>query len=625
MNFIDLIVEFVKQGSEVELPGMGTLTSSNVAAHHDAASGTYYPERRTVVMNNSQTGSKDIINFIAEKECVTPEIAEQMWKNFVGALDDKLRRTPSGHEFPGIGTMRRVGNRCVFEALEGLDLDADKRHEVPLENVATYVPKDIVDPFAAFDKPAAPAPQPEPVAEPQPVVETPAPAPEPAPEPVFVAPTPEPQPVVEAPAPKVEAVAAPIVPPTADHLSEVKKMLDEIPSSQKDAKEVRRAEKAAAKAEKEARKAAEEAEKEAAKKAAIAAKAAEKAAKEAEKNAKEAEKKAAKEAKKSAKEQAKAKSMAMPTVNLIDTEAPNVHPATEQEKEETKTKKRHWWILILLLLLFLGGGGYYYATQMDGFAAKRGTTPEKVEHTLIDQFTGDRNLLKFETTDVNRSVSLVHEFMADYVHQFLAARHYGNAFVPMMQEIDTYANDRLKDLMVEGYCVKRFFPYDDFWMERNYEEYKEAGAQYYRCQVQGELMDIDFLEKMLDDIVSSLGLHADGFGLNGLRGNGYAAGGKGTAQTKPAAAYEEVVPEAPTLRNSKQGFDLIAGFFTSKKSANKCANQLKALGSDAYIISKSGGYYVSMGSAPTYTAAQAMEKHIKSWYKSDISIKNFNE
>ena len=89
--------------------------------------------------------------------------------------------------------------------------------------------------------------------------------------------------------------------------------------------------------------------------------------------------------------------------------------------------------------------------------------------------------------------------------------------------------------------------------------------------------------------------------------------------------YEEVVPEAPTFKESKQGFDIVAGFFTSKKSANKCANQLKALGSDAYIISKSGGYYVSMGSAPTRTAAEAMEKHIKSWYKSDVKIYNFNE
>ena len=631
MNIIDLIVEFVKQGNVVEFPGMGTLTSTNVAAHHDAASGTYYPERRTVVMSDSITGNKDIINRIADKECVTPEIAEQLWKNFIGALDDKLRRTPSGHEFPGLGTMRRVGSRCVFDPLAGLDLDADKKHEQPLEHVATYVPKDMVDPFAAFDKPAAPKPEPvfeapAPAPEPAPApAPEPAPAPAPEPQPIIETPAPEPQPVV-APEPVVEAVAAPIVPPTADHLSEVKKMLDEIPSSQKDAKEVRRAEKAAAKAEKEARKAAEEAEKEAAKKAAMAAKAAEKAAKEAEKNAREAEKQAAKEAKKKAAELAKAKPMAMPTVNLIDTEAPNVHPVTEQEQEEKKTKKRHWWILILLLLLLLGGGGYYYATQMDGFAAKRGTTPDKVEHTLIDQFTGDRNLLKFEPNDVNRSVSLVHAFMADYIHQFLAARHYSNAFVPVMQEVDSYANDRLKELMVEGYCVKRFFPYDDFWMDRNYDAYKEAGAKYYRCQVQGELMDIDFLEKMLDDIVSSLGLHADGFGLNGLRGGGNAAaGGRGAAQAKSAAAYEEVVPEAPTLKNSKQGFDIIAGFFTSKKSANKCANQLKALGSDAYIISKSGGYYVSMGSAPTYTAAQAMEKHIKSWYKSDVSIKNFNE
>ena len=218
--------------------------------------------------------------------------------------------------------------------------------------------------------------------------------------------------------------------------------------------------------------------------------------------------------------------------------------------------------------------------------------------------------------------------MADYVHQFLLARHYGNAFAPVMNQGDQYADSRLHELMVEGYCVKRFFPYEDFWLERNYAEYKEAGAQYYRCKVQGELMNLDLLDGMLDDIIVSLGLHADGYGLNGYgRGGANAGGGKGNANAykKNDQPYEEVVPEAPTFKNSKQGFDIIAGFFTSKKSANKCANQLKALGSDAYIISKSGGYYVSMGSAPTYTAAQAMEKHIKSWYKSDVSIKNFNE
>lgn len=624
MNITDLIVEFVKHGNVVEFPGMGTLTSTEVAAHHDAATGTYYPDRRTVVMNDSKVGNRDIINHIAEKECVTPEIAEQMWRNFVGALDDKLRHAPSGHEFPGIGTMRRVGNRCVFDALEGLDLDADKRHEVPLENVSTYIPKDEVDPFAAFDKPSAPTPEPTPA--PEPVSE---PASEP--EPVFVAPTPEPEPIEETPipesvqTPKIETVVPPVAVPTSDHLSEVKKLLDEIPASQPNPKEARRAEKAAAKAEKEARKAAEEAEKEAAKKAALAAKAAEKASKDAAKAAKAEEKASAKAAKKKSAEDAKSKSMAMPTVNLIDTEAPEFQPQTTQEQEETKTKHRHWWILVLLLLVLLGGGGYYYATHFANIPARGHSNTEPVELSYCDQFTGDINLLKFTDNDIRDNAERVHIFMADYVHQFLAARHYNNAFVPMMQEIDNHANTRLKEIMVEGYCVKRFFPYPDFWMDEHYDSYKENGAYIHRCTVQGELMDIDYLEGVLDDLITELGLHPDGVGLAALNGGNY--GGGKAAANKGAAnkAYEEVVPEAPTLRNSKQGFDIIAGFFTSKKSANKCANQLKNLGSDAYIISKSGGYYVSMGSAPTYTAAQAMEKHIKSWYKSDVSIKNFNE
>ena len=581
MNITELIVEFVQQGNVVEFPGMGTLTGSNVSAHHDTATGTYYPARRTVVMNNTLSGSKAIIRHIAEKECVTNDIAEQMWNNYIAALDEKLRRSASGHEFPGLGTMRMKGSSVTFDALPDLDLDANKRHEQPLEHVATYTPKAVADPFAAFDKPAAPAPEPEP-----------APAPEPKP-----APTPEPTP---APAVGPPIEATPALTSSADHLSEVKRMLDEIPSSPQNAKEKRMAEKAAAKAEKEARKAAEEAEKAAARRAEMALRDKERAAKE--------QAKAAKEKEKAAKEQEKRAAKAL-----------------KQEKKEEEKKRRGWlWLLLLLLLLLLGCGAYYYFTRMH--TPKGESCAQKVELSYKDQFTEDRNLLKFEEKDIERSTILVHNFMADYVHQFLMARHYGNAFAPVMNQIDQYANSRLHELMVEGYCVKRFFPYEDFWLNRNYAEYKEAGAHYYRCKVQGELMNLDFLDGLLDDIIVGLGLHADGYGLNGY-GAGGNGGGKGNANAnkKNDQPYVEVVPEAPTFKNSKQGFDIIAGFFTSKKSANKCANQLKALGSDAYIISKSGGYYVSMGSAPTYTAAQAMEKHIKSWYKSDVSIKNFNE
>ena len=606
MNITDLIVEFIQQGNVVEFPGMGTLTSNNVNAYHDTATSTYYPARRTVVMTETLAGNKAVVRRIAERECVTNEIAEQMWSNYVAALKEKLQRTPKGHEFPGLGCLRLSGSKVVFDALEGLDLDAGKKHEQPLENVATYTPKTTEDPFAAFEKvvepkpPVAEAPKQEPVAEPEKKA--------PAEEPVVVVPAPEPE--------VVAAAAATAAVSSADHLSEVKRMLDEIPASPKSAKEIRRAEKAAAKAEKEARKAAEEAEK--------AERARAREMEDARRAAEEAEKALAKEreqnALKAAKEREKAERAAL-----------KQQKAEKKERKEKKEKKnRHigLWLLLLLLLLLIGAAIYYF-TQVYQPAPKNESCAQDVTLSYRDQFTDDYALLKFNEQDIRKNAGLLHNFMADYVKSFLVGRHYGNAFAAVMNQVDSYADSRLHELMVEGYCVKRFFPYEDFWLERNYGEYKDAGAHYYRCMVQKELMDFDLLDGILDDVVMNLGLHADGYGYGyGANGGNGAAGGQGrggAARTVSDKPYEEVVPEAPTFKDSKQGFDIIAGFFTSKKSANKCANQLKALGSDAYIISKSGGYYVSMGSAPTRTAAEAMEKHIKSWYKSDVKIYNFNE
>ncbi len=604
MNITDLIVEFVQQGNVVEFPGMGTLSSSSVAAHHDATTGTFHPARRTVTMVETLTGNKAIIRRIAEKECVTNEIAELMWNNYIAALKEKLQRTPNGHEFPGIGYMRYVGSKVRFDAIEGLDLDAGKKLEQPLENVSTYTPKAVADPFAAFDKPAAEVVKPA-------VAETPA-QPEP---PVNAEPKPSMQEVAETPVnqepviPEPVKVVAPAAPepvkPTAgqtDHLSEVKRMLDEIPSSPKDAKEARRAEKAAAKAEKEARKAAEEARK-------AAEEAERKAAKDKEKEAQKASKALAKEAQKAAK---------------VKDKAEDHHESKPKEKK----KKKHGWIWILLLLLLLGAAAWYYFTQMASPMAKGESCAQKVELVTPEPFTSDDYpLLKFQEQDILYNVGHLHNYMETYVHDFLAAHHYTNAFAAVMAKVDEYADVRLHELMVEGYSPKRFFPHDNFWLKGHYVEYKSDAARYYRYKVQGELMEFDMLESILDDVVTSMGLRADGFG-QGRGGNGVApAGGAKAAAAKAAndKPYEEVVPEAPTFKESKQGFDIVAGFFTSKRSANKCANQLKALGSDAYIISKSGGYYVSMGSAPTRTAAEAMEKHIKSWYKSDVKIYNFNE
>jgi hypothetical protein len=601
MNITDLIVEFIQQGNVVEFPGMGTLSSSIVGAHHDAATGTFHPARRTVAMADTLTGNKAIVRRIAEKECVTNEIAEQMWANYIAALKEKLQRSPDGHEFPGIGWMRCVGSKVRFDAIEGLDLDAGKKHEQPLENISTYTPKAVADPFAAFDKPAAKSA----TAEPTPVQEPPVEQEKPEVPPVVEKPVqaepdrPNMQEPAKAEAPKVEAPKV-VATPQADHLSEVKRMLDEIPSSPKDAKEARRAEKAAAKAEKEARKAADEARK-------AAEEAERKAAKNKEREAREASKALEKQSIKAAKAKEK---------------------AGREESKKNKKKKKGGWVWILLVLLLLAAAAWYYCTHIYSPAAKGESCAREVELVTPEPFTeSDYPLLKFQEQDILYNVGHLHNYMEKYVHDFLAAHHYANAFAPVMARVDEYADVRLHELMVEGYSPKRFFPHDNFWLKSHYRDYKSAGARYYRYKVQGELMGSDMLEGILDEVVATMGLHADGFGMGRGGDGGALAGGTRAAAAKPAAdkPYEEIVPEAPTFKESKQGFDIVAGFFTSKKSANKCANQLKALGSDAYIISKSGGYYVSMGSAPTRTAAEAMEKHIKSWYKSDVKIYNFNE
>lgn len=580
MNITDLIVEFIQQGNVVEIPGMGTLTSSNVSAYHDAATSTYYPARRTVTLTSQQVGNKAIVRQIAERECVNTDTAEQIWVNFVSALDDKLQRNASGHEFPGIGTLRRDGSSIHFDALPGLDLDADKKHAQPLENVATYTPKNTSDPFAIFDRPAAGAPvEPEPApAEPEPV--------EPAPiEPAPVEPQPETPAVTVEPEKPAEAPAA----------------VDD---------------KAAAKAAKEA----EAAAKAAAKEAERAAKEAEKARKaEAEKARHEAEERD-KAAKKAEKERLKAAEIEARRTIKAEKRLRKAEKKEKKKQEKENRKPMPWYVIVaiifLSLIVLLGVSWYaysrYYVPETQGV--------NNAEHVDLPHYSFlSRSLdgIHYEEAMIQDNTAKVNTFMGDYIRQYLQARHYVNAYPIVMDRIHEYADLRLHDILNDDrYVVSRFMPYDDYYRAFCYSNLQEFGGYVARCRVQGELMDEARLDRFLDDLINELGLHPDGVT------RAVAA----TAQPdKTEKEYVETVPPAPTFKASKQGFDIIAGFCTQKLKADKMANHLKDLGCDAYVINRSGLYYVSMGSAPSRTAAEALYNHIKEWYQGDITIKNFNE
>ena len=617
MNITELIVEFVQQGNVVEFPGMGTLTGSNVSAHHDAATGTYYPARRTVALTATMSGTKAIVRHIADKECVTIDIAEQMWGNFVAALDEKLKKDTAGHEFPGLGTLRQQGGKVVFEAIEGLDLDAGKKHEQPLEHVATYTPKEAPDPFAAFDapQPAAPAEAP---------VET-------APEPTAAA---EPEPEVETAA-AVAATAAAATASAAD-LSEIKKQLENMPSSADKGKSSRQAAKEAAKAEKEAAKALAEAEKAAAKEA-----------KELEKRQRNAEKQAAKEAAKAEKERIAAAKSVEKTSQQAKRESAKAVRAAEKaaakearealkaakkaEKAARKEAKpadpdRHKgraivWVAIIALVLF-GAGVAGYRFYRGYVPETKGTNnAQHIELPPYSRFSRDLGTVAYDEALIDDSRMKVGAFMDEYIRAYLSDRHYLNARAVVMDRIDEYANQRLHELMTDDrFAVQRLFPFNDYYFNFCYGELQQAGAYRARCRVQGELMDAERLDQFLDALISEMGLHPDG-----TRAGAAAANGAAANNAAKNAEYVENVPPAPTFKASKQGFDIIAGFCTQKSHADKMTNQLKSLGCDAYIINRSGLYYVSMGSASSQTAAEALYSHIKSWYKGDISIKNWNE
>ena len=531
MNITDLIVEQLKQGQSVELPGIGTLGTVMQSPRHDQAKGVYYPAHRTPVFSADTTGDERIVGLIAERECVGTEVARQMWHNYMDALGDKLRRS-GGHTFGELGTLRFDDGGARFEAAEGVILGVGD--EKPLENVKTYAHDDDDDPFARFyaegnatkaaePKPVAPEPEPEPEPKdvfPESFYTTPAkpsPAPEPAPQPAPVVPEPEPEPEPEPVAPEPEH---------------------------------------------------------------------------------------------------------------IELEHVELEPVEEEPAETGGKRKRRWWLwlLLLLLLLLVGAGVYYFLAHRGTKTAQpAGTAP--VEHLqgvpVENSLTYNCDMIEYDQRDIAQNRDQVCLYMADYIDNYLAYRHFSSARVPMMDRVRQYVGERLGTLLADRFAVQRLMPHNDYIYNHNEPWMKQVFAAHQRVTVQGELLNMNILDGILDPLVAELGLEPD-------------AGAPRTAEQvqqvkaeerrviEKRQPQEEPVPVNVNVeQDSKLGFDIIAGFYLDRNSAARLTARLHELGSDAYIIEKNNMYYVSMGSAKNRTAAEALFKHIKSWYDGDVAIKQW--
>lgn len=576
MNITDLIVELLQQGNTVEIPTIGTLRTEMQAAHHDPLTHTYYPARRVVAYSNVTAGSHDLVKQIAQRECVSEDIAEMMWNNYIGALSAKLQSEGS-HTFEGIGILTKNGSSYSFAFNGTQNIDTTPAHEQPIEHINTYSPKNGADPFAAFDKqPVASQqkPQIEEVAEQDShVIQTPKPVQEEtssnAAEP---APITTPKPIIPStpvakpdPKPEPTTVVSAIPEP-----AETEESKPQPPSSIK-----------------------------------------------------------APDAQTASTATPIAESNDTATETDTDTmmqqlnELPPAPPSTNEE--ESEKKKKIWpWLLILILLL-LGAGAYYYffiyksatqapvATSTDSTSSTLSIQTDSIDLGIMknaNMFTFSTDIIDYDEEDIEPISIEVRDYLNDYIAQFASSRHYTAATEALSDSITQYARIRLNSLLREpNYSVERFFPYDDYIHNYIYGDLKSSKAHRARVKVQSELMDYNALDPMLESIVAQLGLAEEA--------------ATATAPKAKAAEKEPTYSNVSYTSSSKKGFDVIAGFFTIKNHAARMASKLKDQGCDAYVITGTNGYYVSMGSANSRTGAEALYNHIKSWYSGDIVIRQW--
>ena len=258
-------------------------------------------------------------------------------------------------------------------------------------------------------------------------------------------------------------------------------------------------------------------------------------------------------------------------------------------------------------------------------------TPVAVEGKHLDvpavnSLTFNTDMIEYSNREINANSDRVCRNMASYIDDYLTARGYSAARVPMMDRVRQYSNQRMSELMEDQFAVQRLIPYNDYIYQFNEPCLRAKRANNARIKVQTELMNYSALDDILYAMVDELGLKPDGEARKtAAEVKQVKAEEKKVVENKKkaAAAASETPVFVYVAKDSKQGFDLIAGFYLNRATAANLTARLHEQGCDAYIIEKNDLYYVSMGSASTRTAAEALYKHLKSWYDGDVVIKEW--
>lgn len=661
MNISEQIIELIKQGETVELNGIGTFESQRVLAHFDANDRTFYPTTMQMQFSTLRHGGVDMVKIIAEKECVGEATARQMWRNYLDALMNKIEGVGS-HDIAGIGTLRMTDTGMVFEPAAEFGASSNPAMK-PVKNVETHIPSSTEkDPFTAFEFPPAPEPEPvvepEPVAEPEPVI-VPEPVveaePETVPEPVAET-AEEPAPVEEVPVVEETLVAEAPVAAVEEPVVE-EKPVEETPApvAEEPIAEEPIAEEPVAE-----EKAVEEAPVQA-EESVVVPVSPDALPKEGE--AQPAEEPAGDENVSVEEETPKKKKrgclwffIILLLVLLLGAggayyyffmyvpqhggEAPDlkelkekctkfssksgddkntVAVADESAQDAESEADTHAVVEEDTV-----------AKDQDSIAEQQDTTAKEeskpvmakasgkgvIDSSMMSIISFNTDLVEFSEEDVVLNSKRVANFMSSYIESFAAKNHYSQAADLLKASVEKFALEHLQtSLAPVEYSPARFIPYKDYLNEVCENSIKAKRATHARCAVQEELLNEATMTQLLNEVVEANKIEED---------KAAPAPERKVYDNSDVATYSPKNAVPGNFRSSsKQGFDVIAGFYVDRNTAARLANSLKRNGCDAYVIELQQGYYVSMGSRSSRTAAEALYQHIKEWYQGDITIKKF--
>jgi hypothetical protein len=616
MNITDYLVDYLKAGNAVTIPQIGILAMQEVEAHFDSATSTFYPTRSTIQMMPDGTKCADFIQHLADKECVSKTTAEKIWKNYVDALTAKIA-SEGRCQLSDLGALVSTDGHYGFEPAETINLKETAQKLQPVTVMRTHTVASS-DPFDAFEQPLKEGPVtrdsmltgfttekekfvPEPIIEEknEPIVEEAEQLPEP--ESVVeeeAADEPESEPIVE-----VEAEAVTITgEETIDEPAVKTEEIEADPEPQ------------------------QEPEQEPEQETEVVA------------------------------ETESTKVFDDDTINTlhqldaIDQSDGSEEKAVIEKRKKKNTEKkkcRFWkaliWVIAILIILvacafvidryIFNSQGYDWV--MDKIDCNKSVKNQDDYNVLLElatpndyskenardnttEYTYSLEGLQFDNNEIATQRNEIVSSLNPYFKSFLKTLKQNDKEEMFLEQVEKYTDQRLQELTDDDdFYFQSLLNYKDYVREGMMPLLKEKLMRRKAIAVQSELLSYENLERLLGEVVPADELTPDPQALAEQQAAEQKAAAATKKTNKPAPVTSKVVTE------SKQGFDLIAGFSVNKTNADRLCSQLKSKGCDAYIINRNGLYYVSMGSAASRTEIEAKYVHIKEWYKGDVTIKKW--